>query len=380
MFRVSSQGIMQVQWSSMARLLHPGSKMQFVIISVLLAIITVVHNGLHLSSSPLIMILFQKLYFVPVILAGFWSGSKGGLLTSLIAAFLYPHHGHLHMPDAAMFTIGQSTDIVLLFVVGGMTGWLRDILSRESLRHLQTAEERDLALQEARQSFARAQRAEHLASLGEMAAGIAHEVRNPLTSMQGVVDILRRSAETNPKRVVAMIELLENEIAHLDEVTRHFLQFARLPKANKKQMDPDVVCEQTASLMRSQLESKGHGLSLHAETGTDCRIDADEDQLKQILVNLLLNASQFAEADSVVRLESIWEENLWQARVINRGPEIPPEDSKRIFDPFYTTRAEGTGLGLAIAARIAEAHAGSLEVQCAGGETAIVLKIPGCRL
>ena len=366
-----------MQWPSMTRLLYPGSKMQFVIISLLLAVITVVHNGLHLSSSPLIMILFQKLYFVPVILAGFWSGSRGGLLTSLIAAFLYPHHGHLHMPDASMFSIGQSTDIVLLFVVGGMTGWLRDILSRESLKHLQTAEERDLALQEARQSFARAQRAEHLASLGEMAAGIAHEVRNPLTSMQGVVDILRRSAETNPQRVAAMVELLENEIAHLDEVTRHFLQFARLPEANKEQLDPDVVCEQSVSLMRSQLESAGYGLSLRAAGRPDCRIDADEDQIRQVLVNLLLNAGQFAESGSEVRLESAWEQHVWQARVVNTGPEIPAADRKRIFDPFYTTRAEGTGLGLAIAARIAEAHGGSLEVQCDAGETAVVLKIPG---
>lgn len=360
--------------------LRSESGIQFVIISLLLAVITVVHNSLHLSNSPLIMILSQKLYFIPVILAGFWSGSRGGLLTSLIAAFLYPHHGHLHMPDAAMFSIAQSTDIALLFVVGGMTGWLRDILRKESLEHLQTAEERDLALQEARQNFARAQRAEHLASLGEMAAGIAHEVRNPLTSMQGVVDILRRSAETNPRRVAAMIELLESEIAHLDEVTRHFLQFARLPEANRKQLDPAVVCGQSAAMMRSQLESMEHPLSLHVEPQPDCRIDGDEDQLRQVLVNLLLNASQFAEAGSEVRLESEWQGQVWQARVINRGPEIPLADRKRIFDPFYTTRAEGTGLGLAIAARIVEAHNGTLEVCCRDGETTVVFRVPGYRL
>ena len=366
-----------MQRSSMARLLHPQPGVQFIVISMLLAIITVVHNGLHLSSSPLVMILFQKLYFVPVILAGFWSGSSGGLLTSLIAAFLYPHHGHLHMPDASMFSIGQSTDIVLLFVVGGMTGWLRDILSRESFEHLRTAEERDLALQEAKQSFARAQRAEHLAALGEMAAGIAHEVRNPLTSMQGVVDILRRSADSNPQRVVAMIELLESDIAHLDEVTSHFLQFARLPEANKKRLNPDVVCEHVAALLEPQLAADGLKLYLDIQAGADGHINADEDQIRQVLVNLLLNAGQFAESGSQVRLDSYWEDYSWCARVVNRGEEIPLAERKRIFDPFYTTRAEGTGLGLAIAARIAEAHSGSLEVHCDRGETSFVLRLPG---
>ena len=366
-----------MQRSSMARLLHPRPRVQFVVIIVLLAIITVVHNGLHLSSSPLVMILFQKLYFVPVILAGFWSGSRGGLLTSLIAAFLYPHHGHLHMPDASMFSIGQSTDIVLLFVVGGMTGWLRDILSRESLEHLRTAEERDQALKEAKKSFARAQRAEHLAALGEMAAGIAHEVRNPLTSMQGVVDILRRSAGSNPQRVAAMIELLESDIAHLDEVTSHFLQFARLPEANKKRLNPTFICEHVAALMAQQLETMGLGLRQSCREETKGNIHADEDQIRQVLVNLLLNAGQFAESGSQVRLESFWEGGCWCVRVVNRGDEIPAADRKRVFDPFYTTRAEGTGLGLAIAARIAEAHQGTLEVHCDQGETSFVLKIPG---
>ena len=369
----------KLQAWTMTRMLHPQPGIQFIVISLLLALITVVHNGLHLSSSPLTMILFQKLFFVPVILAGFWSGSKGGLMTSLIAAFLYPHHGHLHMPDASMFSIGQSTDIVLLFVVGGMTGWLRDILSRESQEHLQTAEERDLALKDAKQSFARAQRAEHLAALGEMAAGIAHEVRNPLTSMQGVVDILRRSAGDNPERLAAMVELLESEISHLDEVTSHFLQFARLPEANRKPLEPHAMCEHAASLMRSQFEAMGLRLCLVSEAQPDCSVEADEEQIRQVLVNLLLNAGQFAEAGSEVRLESGREASSWYARVVNRGVAVPEADRKRIFDPFYTTRAEGTGLGLAIAARIAEAHQGGLEVHCEKGETAFTLRLPEAR-
>jgi len=131
-------------------LLAPARRARWVTIVLLIAAITAGHNAIHLASAPFWMTLTQKLYFVPVMLAGFWSGSRGGMATAAVAALLYPHRGHGAHIHSAMFTAGQTSDMVLLFIVGGVTGWLRDRLGRELERHRQTALQRDHALSEAR--------------------------------------------------------------------------------------------------------------------------------------------------------------------------------------------------------------------------------------
>ena len=407
-------------------IIHPPAHVQWGVILLLLVAITVAHNVIHLAAAPLVMILVQKLYFVPVILAGFWSGLRGGLLVAAIALVLYPHQGGLlqlafgeaepqpvAMDGAAMtmdpnmdhsmmvmdpamdpsmpmdhsamghamgdpdaiFSAGQSSDMVLLFVVALMTGWLRNLLQRELLLHQKTAEERDAALSETRRTFELARRSEHLASLGQMAAGVAHEVRNPLTGMQGAVDILRRSGWENRERATLLLDRLQASIAHLDELTRHFLQFARPPKSDLRPIEPCAIAGQAAQLLRPQAEAAGLQIAVHGgETGRTIR--ADSDQIRQVLVNLLLNAIHFAETGSEVRLDCRFAAGFWQASIDNLGPEIAPEERERIFDPFHTTRAEGTGLGLAIVARIVEAHGGAIRCDSENGHTTFTLTIP----
>ncbi len=213
--------------------LHPSLTTQVVSIGAFGLIVTVAHNALHVHTSPLVMIFIQKLYFIPVILAGFWSGSMGGFAVALICALLYPHRGGFGMTDTPIFSAAQTTDIILLFIIGGITGGLRNLLNAELVHHRQTAEERDQALGEAHRNYEIARRSEHLAALGQMAAGIAHEVRNPLMGMQGAVDILRRSGENQLERTTALLDRLQKDIAHMDEITRHFLEFARPQQASK---------------------------------------------------------------------------------------------------------------------------------------------------
>jgi len=353
----------------------PSRRARWVTIAVLMVAVTIVHNAIHLAAAPFWMTLTQKLYFVPVMLAGFWSGSRGGLATATVAALLYPHRGHGAHVHSTMFTAGQTSDMVLLFIVGGVTGWLRDRLGRELERHRQTAVQRDQALSEATRSYAIARRSERLAALGQMAAGIAHEVRNPLTTMQGAVDILRRSATTHPERVATLLDRLQSEIGRLGEITHHVLEFARPAEPAIRRLDPHEVARRCVVLMRPQLESQGLRVELREGPG-GVTIDGDPDQLPQVLVNLLLNAGQFAEPGSAIEVASRVTGDAWELAVENRGATIAAADLERIFDPFFTTRAEGTGLGLAIAARIAEAHRGTLRCDSADGITTFVLTIP----
>jgi|GEM_PF-1719484 len=358
-----------------AALPSPSRRARWVTIALLMVAITAGHNAIHLAGAPFWMTLTQKLYFVPVMLAGFWSGSRGGLATAAVAALLYPHRGHGAHIHSAMFTASQTSDMVLLFIVGGVTGWLRDRLGRELERHRQTAVQRDQALSEATRSYEIARRSERLAALGQMAAGIAHEVRNPLTTMQGAVDILRRSATTHPERVATLLERLQTEIGRLGEITHHVLEFARPSAPAIRPLDPHEVARHCVLLMRPQIESQGLRVELHADTASTA-IDGDRDQLGQVLVNLLLNAGQFAEPGSTIEVASRSTAEGWELAVGNRGPAIAEGDLERIFDPFVTTRAEGTGLGLAIAARIAEAHHGTLRCASAEGITTFVLTLP----
>lgn len=160
--------------------LQPRPIVQAISIGAFGLIITLTHKFVHLHTLPLVMILIQKLYFIPVILAGFWSGSVGGLSVAFVCAVLSPHRGSMHMTGMPIFTAAQTTDIGLLFIVGGITGWLRNRLNAELEHHRRTAEERDQALGEANRSCELARRSEHLASLlGQMADRIAHEVATP---------------------------------------------------------------------------------------------------------------------------------------------------------------------------------------------------------
>jgi len=345
--------------------IHPSHSMRIGIITMLMAVIALGHNVLPMPQYPVSMVMIQKLFFLPVILAGFWMGAAGGLGAALFAALLYPHHGRLWIDEMPMFSVDQMTDILLLFMVGGVTGSLRNLYRRESLAHGRTAHMLD-------QSFERTRRSEHLAALGQMAAGVAHEVRNPLTGMQGAVDILWRTDDTHRRK--AMLDRLEAEIGHLDAVTRSFLDFARPPETGMRSTSPHDVVRSAVGL--AQVEVNYKGLEIHCDCKGDGSLLHDAEQLRRLTLNLILNAVAFSFANGVIRIESMLNDHEWHLLVANRGPAISLPERDRIFEPFYTTRPQGTGLGLAICARIADAHDGRILCDREGEWTVFSVRVP----
>jgi len=349
---------------------------QWAIIVFLLISITIAHNSMQIPEMSFLMVVTQKLFFIPVILAGFISGALGGSLVALVAAVLYPHYRVPHLHMEYMFNIPVVSDMVLLLVIGFTTGWLSDRIKEELDRHRRTAQQRDQALQELTYSYERARRAEQLAALGQMAAGIAHEVRNPLTSMQGAVDVLRRSITSNPERAGMLLGRLESEIGRLDDITKHVLLFARPPKTAMTAISPSQLTLEVIETVKSQAKDQGLSIQLNQLHSQEVRIRGDLDQLKQVILNLVLNAFEFADPLSTITLTSQADDKNWSLTVANRGPAIASEDQEHIFEPFFTTRAEGTGLGLAIGARIVEAHDGTIHCQCENGVTRFTITIP----
>ena len=220
---------------------------------------------------------------------------------------------------------------------------------------------------------------EKMAMVGKLAAGVAHSIRNPLTSVKMRLFSLGRSLELNDYQKEDF-EVISQEIRHTDTIVQNFLEFARPPKLKMQPVSPSIVVDMVIQLLEHRLESYDVDVSVIREQPLP-EIEGDPEQLKEVLVNLIENACEamgqggsiIVEEDidtSIVKREAV-------IRVSDNGPGIPESIQSKLFEPFFTTKDEGTGLGLSIATRIIEEHQGRLDVTSVEIEgTTFTIKIP----
>lgn len=217
-----------------------------------------------------------------------------------------------------------------------------------------------------RQSRDRLLQAEKLASVGKLAASVAHEIRNPLTSIKMWLFWLRRSTQPNGEALEAF-DTVAREIDRLEHVVRNFLEFTRPPSLTLKPCRLAELIEAALQLTAHRLSA--NNISLRRHTGCeDCEVTADPDQFKQVLINLLDNAIQAMPGGGEIRIAVEREVDrsgvpMAVVYVSDSGPGIPDEVASRIFEPFFSTKKEGTGLGLCIAANIVARHNGRLALR-----------------
>src|SRR5579864_412748 len=208
-------------------------------------------------------------------------------------------------------------------------------------------------------------RAEHLATLGELATGLAHEIRNPLAGIAGVIEIISRDLpSTSPARSV--VKDVRQEISRINQIVTDLLQTARPhpPKVHKSDLNTTV--EHAVMLGRQQALAKSIAIALHKDPSLPL-VEHDSDQIHQVLLNLLLNALQAIGPEGKVEVTLRQQGMNVMVEVADNGRGIRPEDLPNIFRPFYTTKGEGTGLGLSLARRIVEDHQGRIDVSSAVG-------------
>jgi len=226
-------------------------------------------------------------------------------------------------------------------------------------------------LTEAKRLNARIMAADRLAAVGQMAAGIAHEIRNPLASISGSVEVLKEELHLEGDNG-RLLQLILKESSRLNTILSDFLNFARVSKAPSGKSDLSAVINELKDLIRGDnriadnigMEFKVHRPALMVVGG--------EDQIKQVLWNLILNAAQaMGEKGGTILIATgdcrIDSQYMVKLTVTDSGPGIPDDTRKRMFDPFFTTKTGGTGLGLPIVARIVDCLGGRIDVESSPG-------------
>ncbi len=327
---------------------------------VALCLITVVHYEASVKEMYWHEI-FQRAYYLPIIVAALWYGLRGGLLSAGFAAILYLPHVVLTWRAYPSYQVNQFAEVVLFFVFGGLTGILADQQRRQREKLQETAQQLSQAYADLQVSFESLRRAERLSALGQLSAGLAREIRSPLSAIEGAVEIVARQ-ELEPERREEFAALIKKELARLNEMLNHFLEFARPRPPQLKPTNLQRLMEEVCGLV-SEFTSGRNVATRCSSMPLTATISLDPDQVKEVLLNLVMNASEAMQPGGTIE---VWAEEKQDAVVINvkdEGPGVAEEDLQRIFDPFYTTKPAGTGLGLSISHRIMEQHHGRIEAK-----------------
>lgn len=211
-------------------------------------------------------------------------------------------------------------------------------------------------------------RAEHLATIGELAAGLAHEIRNPLAGIAGVVEVMGRELPTESSSRGVLPEV-QNEIHHIQAILNDLLAYARPRPPEFHPADLNATVEQAVFLARQQVRTKPIEITIDPDKKLR-RISHDPVQIQQVILNLLLNGIQAVHNQGKIEV-TLRQEGEWAViRITDTGKGIPRDSLSKIFKPFFTTRKEGTGLGLPLAKGIVESHKGRIEVTSEPGQGA----------
>lgn len=322
----------------------------------------------------------RRAYYLPIVVAAFLAGLRGGLGAALVVSITYLPHAFLlkHNPDPAP-GLEKFLEIVLYFGVGGVAGYLAD-LEATRRRQLQAAYDHlEAALAEHRRMTQQLARAGRLSALGELVAGIAHEIKNPLHALAGTAEVIDPLVASDaPER--RLWELHVGEIERIRRIAERFLSFARPRPPERIDLDLRDVGDRVYRLVGAEARQKNVSLTLETPEAP-LPIRGDQDQLAQVVMNIVINGLRAMEPEgghmriTVGRADAPLQDRCF-LRIENDGPPIPEALLEQIFDPFHSTDAESTGLGLAISSRIMEQHDGYIEAANQGLGVCFTINLP----
>ncbi|MCB2229919.1 ATP-binding protein [bacterium] len=283
--------------------------------------------------------------YIPIVIAAAWFGLRGGLYAALfISVAVLPY----------IFTTGlevhaladELTEIIFYFAIALLSGGL---IERE-FRSRKKAEDMRLQLE----------RSHKMSLVGQIAAGMAHEIKNPLASIKGAVEILCEDGTSEEDKAEFQAIVLK-EVKRINASVTDFLEFARPSETTLAVLNlADVV---RSSLKQIQPQALRRDIRIISHVEDPVIVMADEEKIHQVMLNLLLNAVDASPDESNVTISLGTEESDARITIEDSGNGISEENVSKIFEPFFTTKSTGTGLGLAIAKSIVERHKGCIKLE-----------------
>ncbi len=341
-----------------------------VVIKLALATTLMVHTSdLPIRSS------YYPIYYLPIMTAAMYFGPLGTLLWTLLTSaaycsYLYPALQQYRLTSEGVAEL--SLRIVFFFLVGMIVNRFVMESRLQTRRYRISAENLSHANRSLKKAQDEAKRAERLAALGQLSAGLAHEIRNPLGVIKGSAEILHQKLADSDALAKELSGYIYTEVNRLSALVSRFLDFARPSQMQLRSQELPPIVEKSLRYVRDQKVAAK--VTIYREYASALpKVMADEEFCDLVFTNLFLNACEAmgeAGGDLKIRIHPVEKGGEVVVEIEDSGPGIPAESRDQIFNPFVTTKQSGVGLGLAIVTKIVDLHGGAVRVTSEPGHGA----------
>jgi two-component system sensor histidine kinase HydH len=308
---------------------------------------------------------------LPVVSAATTLGLPGTALITVLAISAYLSFlllldwSRYELTRYAMGEIGLR--VVFLPVVGFLTQQLAEANRVEARKSQAVAQQLEQANRNLQAAEAAVRRSERLAALGQLTAGLAHELRNPMGTMRASAEMLLKKVDSHNEVAKELAGFISSEVDRTNSLITRFLEFARPLHLRRESVDITQLLDQ--AIRELERHNPPFSVTVHRNYAPEIPpINIDCELMERVFYNLLLNAAQASPSNGAVTAKTRLFENVAEISIIDRGSGIAAEHVENIFNPFFTTKSNGVGLGLAIVSKILDEHGGSIRVESAPGE------------
>ena len=317
---------------------------------------------------------FYLILLVPVISAATYLGVLGTLLFTLLSCGSYisfvlfvNFKEQVIEPDQIRVLVMR---LIFLAIAGNLVNILAEALRVQSANYRRAAEELAEANRQLSAAEAAVRRSERLAALGQLSAGLAHELRNPLGTMKASAEMLMRNVGSENETAREVAGFISSEVDRTNSLISRFLEFARPLKPRVATADVTEILDRAVALV--EREAPQYRVTVYKNYSPELApFPLDAELMERVFYNLLVNAAQASPEGGAITVKTRAANGMAEVSVIDRGKGIEKKDMEEIFNPFFTTKPEGSGLGLAIVSKIVDEHGGRIAVESEPGKGSV---------
>jgi signal transduction histidine kinase len=352
-------------------------KVLWIVLEMLLAYVLIGHSGRdreHGWGESGLTSNYYPILLLPMISAATYLGVVGSWLITLLCCGAWVSFLLFVNFKEVELVPGQGRILVmwtlLLAVVGNLVNVLAEAMRLQSANYRRAAEELAEANRNLNEAEAAVRRSDRLAALGQLSAGLAHELRNPLGTIRASAEMLSRSVPPDNEVAREVAGFIASEVDRSNSLVTRFLDFARPMQLKLAPADLGEVLDRAVALV--ERDAPQHRVTVYKNYSPDLPpFPFDAELMERVFYNLLLNAAQASEEGGAITLKTRRVDGTAEVAVIDRGPGIDPKIKEQIFNPFFTTKSNGVGLGLAIVSKIVDEHGGRMAVESEPGKGSI---------